>query len=112
MYDRVISPIEYYESYIATYLERDVRQIKMVQNLTLFRKLLSLLAGRIGQVINYRSLSDDIGVDEKTVKSWISILEASYLVFQLQPYYENFGKRYIKSPKIYFSDTGLACRLL
>jgi len=112
MYDREVSPIEYYESYIATYLERDVRQIKMVQNLTLFRKLLSLLAGRIGQVINYRSLSDDIGVDEKTVKSWISILEASYLVFQLQPYYENFGKRYIKSPKIYFSDTGLACRLL
>ena len=112
IYDRAMSPIKYYDQYIATYLERDVRQIKNVQNLDTFRKFVSLLAGRIGQMINYQSLVNDIWIDEKTVKSWISILEASFLVFKLYPYYENFGKRYIKSPKIYFMDTGLACRLL
>ena len=112
IYDRDISPVRYYDEYIATYLERDVRQIKEVQNLDLFRKFVALLAGRIGQMINYQSLSDDVWVDERTIKRWISILEASYLTVKLQPYYENFWKRYIKSPKIYFMDTGLACRLL
>jgi predicted AAA+ superfamily ATPase len=78
----------------------------------LFRKFIALLAGRIGQMINYQSLSDDVWVEQKTIKRWISILEASYLTFKLHPYYDNFWKRYIKSPKIYFMDTGLACRLL
>ncbi len=112
IYDRDINPIKYYDEYIATYLERDVRQIKNVQDLDLFRKFVSLLAWRIWQMINYQSLSDDVWVEQKTIKRWISILEASYLTFKLYPYYENFWKRYIKSPKIYFMDTGLACRLL
>lgn len=112
IYDREIDPVRYYNEYIATYLERDVRQIKNVQNLDLFRKFVSLLAGRIWQMINYQSLINDVWIDEKTVKSWISVLEASYITFKLHPYYDNFGKRYIKSPKIYFMDTGLACRLL
>ena len=112
VYDREISVVDYYDWYIATYLERDVRQIKEIHNLNLFRKFVSLLAGRVGQVINYRSLADDVWVDEKTIKKRISILEASYIVFTLHPYYENFWKRYIKSPKIYFTDTWLVCRLL
>ena len=112
IYDRGINPIRYYDEYIATYLERDVRQIKNIQDLDLFRKFIALLAGRIGQMVNYQSLSDDVWVEQKTIKRWISILEASYLTFKLHPYYDNFWKRYIKSPKIYFMDTGLACRLL
>ena len=112
IYDRDISPIKYYEQYIATYIERDVRQIKDIQNLWLFHKFLTLLAGRIGQMINYQSLANDVWVEEKTIKRWLSVLEASYIVYTLCPYYENFGKRYIKSPKIYFTDTWVACRLL
>ena len=112
LYDREIAPDDYYDGYIATYIERDVRQIKDIKNLDLFRNFLALLAWRIGQMVNYVSLCNDLGVEVKTLKSWISILEASYLVFQLHPYYENFGKRFIKSPKIYFTDTGLVCRLL
>lgn len=112
IYDREIPPVEYYNQYISTYLERDVRQIKEVHDLDLFRKFVSLLAWRIGQMINYQSLSDDVWVDQRTIKKWISILEASYLTFKLHPYYDDFGKRYIKSPKIYFMDTWLACRLL
>ena len=71
-----------------------------------------LLAGRIGQVVNFQSLSDDIGVDAKTLKRWMSVLEASYVIVRLQPYYRNFGKRLVKSPKIYFADVGLAAYLL
>ena len=112
LYDREIAPDDYYDGYIATYIERDVRQLKDIKNLDLFRNFLALLAWRIGQMVNYVSLCNDLGVEVKTLKSWISILEASYLVFQLHPYYENFGKRFIKSPKIYFTDTGLVCRLL
>jgi predicted AAA+ superfamily ATPase len=73
---------------------------------------MKLLAGRVGQVINYQSLSNDVGVDGMTIKAWLSILEASYVVFRLPPYFENFGKRVIKTPKIYFTDTGLLCYLL
>jgi predicted AAA+ superfamily ATPase len=112
LYDRNIPPVVYYDQYIMTYLERDLRQLSSVHNLNLFRKFLALLAGRIGQLSNFTSLANDVGVDVKTIERWISILEASYLIFQLQPYYENYGKRFIKSSKIYFSDTGLACRLL
>jgi predicted AAA+ superfamily ATPase len=112
LYDRNIPPTVYYDQYIATYLERDLRQLSAVHNLNVFRKFLALLAGRIGQLSNFSSLSNDVGVDVKTIERRISILEASYLIFQLQPYYENFGKRYIKSSKIYFADTGLVCRLL
>jgi len=112
IYDKDIRPVDYYDQYIATYVERDLKQISNITNLSLFRKFLALLAGRIGQLVNLSSLANDVGVAVNTIESWISILEASYLVFRLQPYYENYGKRYIKSSKIYFTDTGLACRLL
>ncbi|MFZ5376206.1 MAG: ATP-binding protein [Patescibacteria group bacterium] len=112
IYDKNITPVDYYDQYIATYVERDLKQISNITNLSLFRKFLVLLAGRIGQLVNTSSLANDVGVAPNTIENWISILEASYLVFRLQPYYENYGKRYIKSSKIYFNDTGLACRLL
>jgi predicted AAA+ superfamily ATPase len=112
VFDRNIDPIDYYNQYIATYVERDVRQIVNIQNTSLFRKFLGLLAGRVGSVVNYASLSNDVGVDAKTIESWISILEATFVIFRVPPFFENFGKRHIKSPKIYFTDTGVACRLL
>jgi predicted AAA+ superfamily ATPase len=112
LYSRDIQPVDYYDQYIATYVERDVKQISNIINLAQFRKFLGLLAGRIGQVVNLSSLANDVGVAPNTIENWLSLLEASYLILRLQPYYENLGKRYIKSPKIYFTDTGLACRLL
>lgn len=101
-----------YANYYQTYVERDVRQLIRLKDAMLFEKFIKLLAGRVGQVINYQSLANDIGVDGKTIKQWLSILEASYVVFPLPPYFENFGKRVIKSPKYYFTDTGLLCYLL
>lgn len=112
LYDRKVNPFDYFEQYVATYVERDIKQISNVINLNQFRKFLGLIAGRIGQIVNNVSLANDVGVSPNTIENWISILEASYIVFRLQPYYENFGKRHIKSPKIYFTDLGLACRLL
>lgn len=112
LYSRDIDVIEYYDQYIATYAERDLKLISSISNLSLFRKFFALLAGRIGQLVNTTSLANDVGVSAPTIEHWISILEASFLVFRLQPHYHNFGKRYIKSPKFYFTDTGLACRLL
>lgn len=101
-----------YTNYIRLYVERDVRQIKNVSDLGTFQKFMRLCAGRIGQVINLTSLGNDCGINHSTAKSWISLLEASYIIFTLYPYYKNFGKRLIKSPKLYFIDTGLACSLL
>jgi predicted AAA+ superfamily ATPase len=101
-----------YSSYVQTYVERDVRSILNIKDIVAFEKFLKLLASRVGQIINYSSLSIDVGVSATTIKEWISVLEASYLIFRLEPYYENFGKRVIKSPKIYFYDTGLLCYLL
>lgn len=101
-----------YANYYQTYVERDVRQLLQVKDAVLFEKFVRLLAGRVGQLINYQSLGADVGVDAKTVRHWLSVLEASYLVFRLPPYFHNFGKRLIKTPKIYFTDTGLLCYLL
>ena len=101
-----------YANYYQTYVERDVRQLIHLKDATLFERFMKLLAGRIGQLANYQSMANDIGVDSKTIKQWLSILEASFIVFRLPPYFENFGKRVIKSPKYYFTDTGLACFLL
>lgn len=101
-----------YSNYIRLYVERDVRQIKNIADLSVFQKFMRLCAGRIGQVINLTSLGDDCGINHSTVKAWLSLLEASYVIFTLYPYYKNFGKRLIKSPKIYFTDTGIACSLL
>jgi predicted AAA+ superfamily ATPase len=107
-----INPQFWFPSYIRTYVERDVRQIKNISNLTLFQKLLYLCAGRIGQLLNLNSLAIECGVDHKTIHSWLGILQASYVIHLLAPYYNNYSKRILKSPKLYFHDTGLACALL
>ena len=107
-----IEPEMFFPSYIHTYVERDVRQIVNVSNLFLFQKFLRIAAGRIGQLINYNNIANEVGVDLKTVKSWFSILESSFIVFFLPPHFENFSKRIIKTPKLYFHDIGLACSLL
>ncbi|HBL98314.1 TPA: AAA family ATPase [Candidatus Dependentiae bacterium] len=101
-----------YSNYIRLYVERDVRQIKNIADLGTFQKFMRLCAGRIGQVVNLTSLGNDCGINQSTVKAWLSLLEASYIIFSLYPYYKNFGKRLIKAPKLYFIDTGLACSLL
>lgn len=112
IYDRDIEPGFFYPSYISTYIERDVRQIKNIENLNSFSSFLQLCAGRAGQIVNLNSLATDAGISPNTAKSWLSILEASYIIYFLPPYYKNFNKRIIKSPKLYFYDTGLACSLL
>jgi predicted AAA+ superfamily ATPase len=112
IYDRAIDPEFFYPSYISTYIERDVRQIKNIENLNSFTNFLRLCAGRAGQIINLNSIATDAGISPNTAKSWLSILEASYIIYFLQPYFNNFNKRIIKSPKLYFYDTGLACSLL
>ncbi len=101
-----------YRNYFSTYVERDLLQILQVKNLSLFEKFLKLLAGRIGQVVNAESLSSDTGVSAVTIKEWLSVLEASFLVFKVEPFYNNYTKRLVKSPKIYFTETGLATYLL
>ena len=95
-----------------TYVERDVRQLIEVQNLSLFQRFLKLCAARCGQLLNMTSLGNDCGVSHKTVAAWLSVLEAGYVVFLLQPHHQNFGKRLVKTPKLYFHDTGLAAHLL
>ncbi len=112
IYDKNIMPSDFYPSYISTYIERDVRQITKVTDLRLFRQFLAICAGRAGQLVNFTEIGNILGIDAKTVKSWISLLEASYIVYLLPPYHRNFDKRIIKSPKLYFYDTGLACSLL
>jgi len=112
IYDFDIEPDVFYTSYIQTYIERDVRSIKSIENLNTFSRFLGLCAGRIGQVLNLTSLANDTGISVNTAKSRLSLLEASFVLYQLQPFYKNFNKRLIKSPKIYFYDTGLACSLL
>lgn len=101
-----------YRSYFQTYVERDVQSLLNVKHKNLFEKFLHLLAGRIGQVVNYESLANDVGISKTTVSEWISVLESSFIIFKLEPYFENYTKRLIKSPKIYFYETGLASYLL
>jgi len=112
IYDQGQRPSTAYSNYYQTYVERDVRQLIHLKDASLFEKLMRLLAGRVGQLLDFSSLANDVGVDAKTIRHWISILEASFLLFTLPPYFENFGKRAIKSPKIYFTDVGLLCFLL
>lgn len=101
-----------YRSYFQTYVERDVQSLLNVKHKALFEKFLCLLAGRIGQLVNYESLANDTGVSATTVAEWISVLESSFIIFKLEPYFENYTKRLVKSSKIYFYDTGLASYLL
>ncbi|PKP02224.1 MAG: AAA family ATPase [Bacteroidetes bacterium HGW-Bacteroidetes-6] len=112
LYNSDIEWSKYYANYIRTYIERDVRLMKNIADLHTFEKFLRLLAGRTGQLLNMSNLANDTGVDIKTIGAWISILEMSFLVFRLQPYHENFNKRVIKTPKVYFYDTGIASNLL
>jgi hypothetical protein len=107
-----INPSVYYENYVRTYIERDVRLIRNISNLDLFHKFIQLLAGRTGQLLNQSSLGNELGLDNKTIQSWISLLEVSFVAFRLQPYFRNFSKRIVKTPKIYFYDTGLLAYLL
>lgn len=107
-----IPPSDWFPAYIRTYVERDVRQIRNIENLLAFEHLLSLCAGRAGQQLNYSNLSNELGIDVKTVQAWIGVLQASFIVYLLPPYFKNFNKRIVKSPKLYFYDTGLACHLL
>ena len=110
--EKGINASDFYPSYLHTYVERDIRSIKAIEDLNTFTRFLALCAGRVGQILNLTSLANDVGVAVNTVKSWISLLEASYIIFLVQPYHNNFSKRIIKSPKLYFSDTGVACSLL
>jgi hypothetical protein len=99
-------------SYVQTYLERDIRNLRNIGNLTLFQTFLHALAARSGQILNLSDLAKDVGVSVNTAKDWISVLEASFQIFILRPYYANIGKRLVKSPKVYFTDTGLLCYLV
>lgn len=112
LYDMDIEPQDYYPSYVATYLERDVRLVRNVADFSRFELFLRMCAARIGQLLNIQSLANDCGLSPQTAKDWLSILEASYIVFRLQPYYRNLGKRLVKSSKLFFYDTGLAASLI
>jgi len=112
VYHKNRKPELWYNAYIRTYVERDVRQIKNIENTSLFIKFLKICAGRTGQQINITDISNACGIDLKTVQSWLSVLEQTYIIRLLQPYYNNFNKRILKTPKLYFVDTGLVCSLL
>ncbi|OHD68453.1 MAG: AAA family ATPase [Spirochaetes bacterium RBG_16_49_21] len=112
LYDRKLDPKKWYASYIMTYIERDVRKLVNVKDLAIFQRFLRMCAARIGQLLNLSSLAADCGITHNTARAWISVLEASYIVFLLQPHFKNFGKRLVKTPKLYFFDTGLAAQLL
>lgn len=112
IYDKEIHPSDYFPSYIQTYLERDVRTIINVHDLGKFRQFVTVCATYTGQQVNANTISKEVGIDAKTVKKWLSILETSYIAFTLKPWFKNFKKRLTKSPKLYFYDTGLVCNLL
>jgi len=112
LHEEGLEPRRFYNGYLQTYVERDVRALIHLRDLSQFQKFLTLLAGRVGQVVNFTSLSNDVGVSATTIKTWLSVLKASYVVFELPPFFGNIRKRVIKSPKIYFTDIGLAAFLL
>ena len=112
LYDKGITPTEYYPFYIQTYVERDVRMMKNIGDLSKFIRFIKLCAGRIGQLLNLSSLANECGIAVSTASAWISVLEASYICYLLKPDFNNYVKRLIKAPKLYFYDTGLACSLL
>jgi predicted AAA+ superfamily ATPase len=112
IYDQRISSLDWVPNYIKTYIERDVRQIKNVSDLLIFEKFMSVLAGRTSQELNLTSISNEVGVDLKTVQSWIGILESSFIIYLLKPHFQNYNKTIVKRPKVYFYDTGLVCSFL
>jgi uncharacterized protein len=112
VYEEEISPIDFYPSYIHTYLEGDVRQMSHVGDILVFQKFMRLVAARIGQLLNLTEMATQLGIDVRKVNQWLSVLETSYIIFLLKPHFQNFTKRLTKTPKLYFYDTGLACALL
>ena len=112
LYDRTLSPGDWFPNYVATYLERDVRQLVAVRDLSQFQRFIRMCAARSGQLLNLTALGADCGVSAVTAREWLSVLEASYLVVRLLPYHNNFGKRLVKTPKLYFLDVGLMAWLL
>lgn len=112
VYSQDIPPEKWFPNYIRTYVERDVRLVKNISDLAVFERFLKLCAGRTGQLLNKSSLGIEVGVDSKTIASWLSILESSFIIHLLRPHHRNFNKRVVKMPKLYFYDTGLACALL
>jgi len=112
IYDAGINPTQALGDYLGTYVERDIRQLISIKNLTLFERFIRLCAGRIGQLVNLQSLGNDVGISHTTARSWLTLLEASYVVFQLRPWHTNISKRQIKTTKLYFYDVGLASYLL
>ncbi|MCF0217162.1 MAG: ATP-binding protein [Fibrobacteraceae bacterium] len=112
LYEKNLEAESYYRDYIQTYIERDVRTLINIKDLRKFELFLTLLAGRVGQILNYSNLAGDVGVSSTTLKEWVSVLEASHIVFTLQPWFGYVTKRLTKSPKLYFVDTGIPCSLL
>lgn len=112
IYDKRIPAAEWYANYVTTYLERDVRSVKNITDLDVFQRFLKMCAARSGQILNLSSLGDDCGITHNTAKSWLSVLQASFIVYLLRPHHKNFNKRLIKSSKLYFYDTGLLSYLI
>lgn len=112
IYDENLHAQKFYSSYMQSYVERDVRQLVNIDDFALFQKFMSLCAGRVGQLLHIEALANDCGISAKTVKRWLAILEASYVIFMLQPYFKNFNRRITKTAKLYFFDVGLASYLL
>lgn len=112
IYDKKIGASILLSDYLATYIERDVRQMQNIKNLSTFQKFIGLCAGRVGQLLNLSNLANEVGVSSTTLGQWLSVLEASYLIFLLKPYHANTNKRLVKTPKLYFYDVGLASFLL
>lgn len=112
IYDRQLDATQWYSEYVQTYLDRDLRQLTQVSDLATFERFLKLCAGRTGQQVNLSSLANDASITHNTARAWLSLLETSYIITFLQPYYRNFKKRIIKTPKLYFLDTGLAAWLM
>jgi uncharacterized protein len=112
IWDEDLSPGKWMQSYIQTYLQRDVRLLRNITNLAAFNRFIAITAHYAGQIVNRDEIAKQVGVDTKTILAWLGILESSYIIYLLQPWYNNLNKRVIKSPKLYFVDTGLLCHLL
>ncbi len=112
VYEYELDPIQFFRDYISTYVTKDLQQLIHIGDLRAFQSFLRMLAGRCGQKVNLTSLGNDLGISHTTIRRWLSVLEASYIIALLEPYYNNFNKRLVKAPKVYFLDTGLLCALL
>ena len=112
LFDRELSPADWFANYVASYLERDVRQLLGIRDLATFQRFVKMCAARSGQMLNLSALGADCGISAMTAREWLSVLDASYLVMRLQPYHQNFGKRLVKTPKLYFLDVGLMAWLI